>query len=103
MQSSEGRSLLYNSFIHGKDIPIIGKQNITNGLSDIAKTNLLENTVERNIREFEKENQYIGDYYSKIQKALENVKVGRYPKSYYTEARSPFEGFYVPDKNFISL
>lgn len=103
MQSAEGRSLLYNAFIHGKDIPIIGKQNITNGLSDVAKTHLLENTVGRNIREFKKEGQHIGDYYSKIQKALENVKVGRYPKSYYTEARSPFEGFYTPDENFISL
>lgn len=97
---------LYSGYISGKEIPFMN-QNITVGLPQEAKSYLLHDTVDRNIREFTREgyDEFMNQAYrNKAAKVMDNVRVGRYTQKDYDKAgMSDAGGFYSNDNNFISV
>jgi len=96
---------VYEKDVNGNDAGFTS--DVVKGLSPQAQSDLMRNTVERNINELREAgygNETIDAYRKKARQLLKDVNVGRYSADDYAKAEmSDVGGFYSDADNFISV
>lgn len=95
----------YINKIHGKNLLGNWNENVATGVSDDIQQFMIDNVVNRNVRELQNAGKkiYAQNYADRAQNLMQNAKVGQYSQRDYTKAGwDNVSGLYDGD-NFISL